>query len=321
MRLHVRFLSVSLIAAVAYAGMVGCQQQRKTGKVLVEVGNEVITEPDLDLLVKVNPRLKRRMETPAGKQQILNNYVEQALMFQEAKKKGLLKDPIVKAKIDLYKKVILAQALLEEKLVGATQQYFDEHKDEFEKVKIAHIYVPFKTEEKNRALSKKMQVKRSDAQAKKIADKIKADLDTNPDKFAEIAEKQSEDARTAKRAGELGWLAQNDARMRRWGWAKLVDKAFPLGEGTLTGPIKTENGYHIVKVLAPKKTDDYDQAQARIRFKVQAQIKSELVSELKKRYNVSFTGAEAIGGVPPIPPQPAGAPESAKTAPKKSEQG
>lgn len=291
MRQITSLLSLLMISILVLVAGLSCQQKTR-GKVLVEVGSEVITEPDLELLIRVNPRLKRRIATPAGKKQILDNYVEQALMYQEAKKQGLARDPLVSAKIDLYRKVILAQALLEAALEEETKKYFDEHQGEFEKVKIAHIYIPFKTKEKNRALSKDANVKRSERQAKEKIAKLTLDLKANPDKFTELAEKDSEDARTQKRGGDLGWLALNDARMGRWGWALVVEKSFPLAVGTISEPIRSDNGYHLVKVVAGKKTDDFDQIKARVRFKIQSQIKSGLVNELKKQYKVSYAGEQ-----------------------------
>ena len=280
-----RLLTSFVLVAVLIGG-VACEQ--KSGDVLVEVGKEVITQPDLDLLVKVNPRLQRRMATPAGKQQIIENYVEQALMFQEAKKQGLPRDPDVKAKIALYNKVILAQALLEAKLEEATRKYYDDNQDEFEKISLAHIYIPFKTEKPNRALGKEAKVKRSAEQAAKIAAKISEELKKDPAKFGDLVEKKSEDRRTKKREGDLGWLTLKDARMERWGWSLVAQQAFPLAAGAITDPIKSGNGYHLVKVLETKKMDDFEQAKARIRFKIQTKVKAELVNALKEAYKVSY---------------------------------
>jgi parvulin-like peptidyl-prolyl isomerase len=309
----------SLLMVSVLMLVIGLSCQQKPGKVLVKAGSEAITDSDIELLTKVNPRIKRRLETPAGKKQILDNYVEQALMYQEAKRQGLSRDPMVRAKIKLYNKVILAQSLLESKLEGATKKYYDEHKDEFEKIKIAHIYIPFKGKEKNRALGDKGDVERSEEQAKQLIEKISADLKASPDKFAEVAGKDSEDPKTKQKGGELGWLAANDVRMGRWGWAKVIEASLSLPTGTISESIRSDNGFHLVKVMEPKKTDDFKDVKARIRFKLQAQTKSDLIDDLKKQYDVSYAdeteseavekaaenAAEKAPETPPAKPEPA----------------
>ncbi len=277
-----------LSLVISVAGM-ACQPA-KTGDALVTVGKESITQPDIDLLIKINPRLERRLNAPGGKKQIIDNYVEQSLMYQEARKQGLHNDPLVKAKIGLYDKVILAQSLLEERLEDATKEYYENNPKEFEKVKLAHIYIPYKVAGKNRALDKKAKVTRSEKQAKAIAEKVKAALDKNPADFEAQVAKVSEDARTQKRDGDLGWLTAEDARMKRWGWLSLVEKGFPTAQGKIVGPVQSENGFHILKIVESKKQDSFDEVKPRIRFKVQSQVKSALVKELKEKYPVTYAG-------------------------------
>jgi len=266
-----------------------CEQ--KSGEVLVTIGSETITEPDLALLARVNPRLQRRLATPEGRQQVLQNYVEQELLSQEAKKRGLNRDDMVQAKIALYEKVILAQSLLEAVINEKADEYFKSNPEEFEKVNITHIYIPFKTEANNPALEKGAKVTRSEEQAKQEAVKAKAALAKS--EFAAVVAKFSEDANSKEDGGALGWVGRDDARLSRWGWTPIVTEAFSLQGGQVSEPIKSDNGYHLVMVVEPAKADDFEQVKPRIRFKIQAQIKDNLVSELKDKYPVEFAGAPA----------------------------
>jgi len=285
-----RQISFFIIFCVTALSGLACQQPEQ-GNVLVKAGDEVITDMDLELLAKVNPRLKRRLATPEGRKQVLDNYVEQSLMYQEALRQQLDKDPAMVAKIDLYRKVIMAQGVLDKQLEEAAREYYDDHKDEFEKIQLAHMYVPFK-KANNRAINKGKKVKRNEAEAKKKIEDAKAELAKDPAAFDKLVEKFSEDDRTNKRGGELGWVTLNDARLRRWGWEKLAEKSFPLEEGAIMAPIRSSNGYHLLKIISAKKIDDFDSANTRIRFKIQAQIKSQLVDDLKKQYPVEFAQAE-----------------------------
>lgn len=283
-----KHLSVFVICLVTAALLSACH--KKPEGALVTVGDETITEADLDLLGKVNPRLQRRLASEPGRKQVLDNYVEQELLSQEAKKRGLDRDETVKAKIDLYDKVILAQSLLEEALDKAAKEYYDNNGPEFEKIKIAHIYVPFKSGEKDPALSPEVKVTRTADEAKKRIDEAKAKL-KNED-FAAVASEYSEDVRTKDNGGDLGWVGENDVRLSRWGWAPIVKDAMSMQKGAVSEPIETASGYHLVLLEEPVKREDFDQAQARIRFMIQQQVKTDLVDSLRKKYAVKYVQPE-----------------------------
>ncbi|MBI2341901.1 MAG: hypothetical protein HYU98_04130, partial [Deltaproteobacteria bacterium] len=107
------------------------------GNTLVSVNGKNITENDLSFLSTLNPRIKAQIATPFGKKQILDNLVEQELLYQAALKKGLQRDSGVKAKMELYKKVVIGQSYIESELKESAKKYYDEHKDEFEKLQLA----------------------------------------------------------------------------------------------------------------------------------------------------------------------------------------
>ena len=271
--------------------IIGCGKDK--GKTLVRVGSTSIGEGDLDLLVKVNPRLKDRLTTPVGRQKIIDNYVDQSLLYQESKRRGLNKKSIVKDKINLYTRVIISQALLEEELEDKIKEYYDNHQDEFERIKLAHIYIPFKTNDK------KNKAKRSENKAKAIADSIKDRLSKGED-FNKLASEFSEDERSKKLGGDLGYVTVNDNRLVRQGWGTLTEKAFAMKSGETSDVIKTKNGFHISKVLEPKTTEPFDQAQKRVRFRIQSQAKEDLLTELKKKYKVVYVESSDAPKAEPV---------------------
>lgn len=285
-------LGLLCISFVAFCFGCGGAQ---SGATLVKVGQEKITEGDLNLLLQVNPRLKSRANTAGGRRQILDNYVEQSLLYQEATKRGVDKDPLVQAKVDLYRKVIVAQGLLEQETKRAVEEYYKNHRDEFEKVKAAHIYIPFKTEAKNPALEKGDQVRRSPEEALVEAQKIKKELAKDPTQFDALAEKRSEHKQSKKRGGELGWVTISSERYQRFGWSKVLEQVFAMKEGEISEPIHSDNGYHLVKVVAAKKLDSLSDVESRIQFKLQGQMKKDLVESLKKEYSVVFAEEKKAG--------------------------
>lgn len=300
-----KHLSVFVMCLVTVALLSACQ--KKSEGALVTVGNETITESDLDLLGKVNPRLQRRLATEEGRKLVLDNYVEQELLSQEAKKRGLDREDTVKAKIALYKKVILAQSLLEDALNRAAQEYYESNGPEFEKIKIAHLYVPFKTDAKDPALAPDAKVTRTAEEAKQRIEAAKAKL-KNQD-FAVVVSEYSEDERTKDNGGDLGWLGLEDVRLTRWGWAPIVKDAMSLKKGEVSDPIETASGYHLVLVEEPAKQEDFEQSQARIRFMIQQKVKDDLVASLREDYDVTFaqpegTAAESLPQTGSLPAEP-----------------
>jgi peptidyl-prolyl cis-trans isomerase C len=301
-----------LIAVALITGIASCGGNN--GKVLVRVGNATITDGDLNLLVKVNPRLQERLATPVGRQKIIDNFVDQSLLYQESKRRGLDKKDVVKDKVELYTKVIISQALLEEELEKNIKDYYDNHQDEFERVKVAQIYVPFRTSDKENKAT------RSEVRAQAIIDAIK-DRIGKGENFGKLATELSEDDRSKRLGGDLGYVTVSDQRLTRKGWSALAEKAFALKSGEVSDVIKTSNGFHIIKILEPKATEPFEQAEKRVRFRIQSQAKEDLLSELKKKYKVVYVENAADEKKAPAAlstPPPSGAPSDkpVEAAPK-----
>jgi peptidyl-prolyl cis-trans isomerase D len=74
------------------------------------------------------------------------------------------------------------------------------------------------------------------------------DLITKGEDFAEMAKEYSEDPITRKNGGDLGWLKKGATQ-------KPFDQALiTLKPGEISEPVKTEFGWHLIKLLEKKKT-------------------------------------------------------------------
>lgn len=108
--------------------------------------------------------------------------------------------------------------------------YFDENKDSFgeaEQVKASHILV----EDENKAKE------------------IKAKLDADED-FAELAKEFSTDESTKESGGELGFFSKGTMV------AEFDAAAFTLAVDQISDPVKSEYGYHIIKVEDKKEAKE-----------------------------------------------------------------
>ncbi|QPA31564.1 peptidylprolyl isomerase [Thermaerobacillus caldiproteolyticus] len=116
------------------------------------------------------------------------------------------------------------------------KKYYDEYKP---KIRASHILV----------------------KDEKTAKEIKEKLDKGED-FAKLAKEYSQDPGSAQKGGDLGWF----------GPGKMVkefeDAAYSLKVGEISQPVKTEFGYHIIKVTDKEKKKSYNEMKDEIEFEV-----------------------------------------------------
>ena len=135
------------------------------------------------------------------------------------------------------------------------EKYYNTHPKEFthgEQVRASHILIStdvlgaikalkeknpnISTEEMNKEVEKIMSEQKTKAEA------ILAEVQKNPDDFAKIATEKSDDKASAERGGELGFFPK-EAMVPEFSKA-----AFSMKPNTISGIVKTNYGYHIIKV-------------------------------------------------------------------------
>ncbi|MDZ7337540.1 MAG: peptidylprolyl isomerase [candidate division KSB1 bacterium] len=111
--------------------------------------------------------------------------------------------------------------------------------------------------------------------------------------FFDVAKNYSQDHMSSTKGGDLGFI--------RWGEGGYDDAffqaAFSLKEGELSTPIRTQRGYHILRVEGKQVSGlgEYEQAKDRIKDQLlktkQAQLEKEyyrFAEELERRYKVQY---------------------------------
>lgn len=304
----------------------GCGSSTKSGKSLVKMSGEDITEGDLAFLGDMNPRLKAQLDNPAMKRQLLDKLVEQELLYREALKRGLQRDKETKAKIELYRRVIVASAALDDEIKKESKKYYDANQDEFKKLKMSHIMIRYATpaDIENQKKSKRPLPKdagwmtRTEQQAMKLATDIKAKLDKG-EKFEDVAKEYSEDPLSKQRGGDLGAVGKGEKRMEARGFGALVEKAYELKVDEVAGPIKTDKGYHIIMVTKAAELEPYEDAEEKIMATIRGKTKNDLIEKLKKEEEVVYVEDEkpaeqAPAASAPVETNPAAAGQQAAPA-------
>lgn len=103
---------------------------------------------------------------------------------------------------------------------------------------------------------------KTDADAKKEADEIYKQLQADPSKFAQLAKSKSADPGSARQGGDLGFFQKGMMV------PEFDNAVFSGKKGDLVAPVKTQFGYHIIKIV------DVKPAQAKPLKEVRGEIES-----------------------------------------------
>ncbi|MDU5081578.1 peptidylprolyl isomerase [uncultured Tissierella sp.] len=246
-----KYIMITAIMVLVIS-MVGCKNEKLVDEEIVaKVDGEAITKNELyDLMVEqygtqaldsligekiVNAELEKQkievseedIETELNK---IKQYYESDQAFTEAMAYyGYTLDDIKK---DVTMNIQIKRLLGPNITIGEEDisSYFEQNKTSFdqkEEVRARHILV--KTED----------------QAKEIKEKISAGED-----FAQLAKEHSTDEMTKESGGDLGFFGKG--KMVK----EFEEEAFGLRIGEISNPVKTDYGYHIIKVEEKKEAKE-----------------------------------------------------------------
>jgi len=166
------------------------------------------------------------------KRSVLDQLISEKFLIQEAKKKGLEQDKDVLEQIKKTTEQILVQSLIEKEIIEKVKvedqealTYYEANKNNFITKEQVYLYnILVETEEK----------------AKDILEKLKAGGD-----FIELAKEYSTGP-SADKGGDLGYISKGGLI------PEIENAVFALEIGSISDIIKSEYGFHILKVTDKK---------------------------------------------------------------------
>ncbi|MBI4227619.1 MAG: peptidylprolyl isomerase [Candidatus Omnitrophica bacterium] len=231
------------------------------------------------------------------RRRLLEEMVLETVLFQEARKRGMDREPQVRELVAEARRQIMIGRLMEkegEQSPPVTDQeiveYYEQRKAQFaqpERWRASHILVS------------------TEAQAKEALERL-----GKGERFERVAEALSQDTSKSK-GGDLGYFSRGQLI------PEFEEAATQLQVGQTSGVIKTSLGHHVISLT------DHQAAQQRGLGDVRDQITQELknrrararsdqfVNELRKQARVFIRDNET----PPSAPEPADVPEAAPVAP------
>ncbi len=244
-----------------------------SNKVLATIAGREITEQELDAIIMRYPEDRRAyFASEMGKQQVLEQMIAFELMHKLGEEMQLDKTAEYKASLEQMEKDLLTQMTINKVLSEVTvvdedaKKYYDENTEEFktpETVSAKHILV--ETEDQ--------------------AKEIKAKIDNNEVTF-EAAAKEYSTCPSNAQGGDLGVFG------RGMMVPEFEDAAFALELNEVSEPVKTQFGYHLVKVEAKNDAsvssfeEVKDKIVAQLIQKAQESKYMELIRQLEAKYDV-----------------------------------
>ncbi|XSG76094.1 foldase protein PrsA [Herpetosiphon llansteffanensis] len=256
MRRHAQWLLLCFVIAI----LAGCGSEITTSqsKVMVEVGNSSITEAEFTTFLDLNSNVINQnangLDANTTRQQLLEQMILQKVILEESAKLGAGIDSVTAEQTTM----MIDQAVQKEKPTFADYEAFAKE-NRFGTVESMRAYVAqILTFE---SYAKTLQVPSetpqfhlfhilvstetiSESVALERANQLLAQLKAGED-FSALAQQYSEDPGSGSNGGDLGWYTKEQFA----GFVPEFATALNTLEiGQLSEPVKTQFGYHIMKI-------------------------------------------------------------------------
>ncbi len=152
--------------------------------------------------------------------------------------------------------------------------YLEDHREEYdtpEQVHARHILIRVPENASEAEI----------AQAKKQIEDIKQELENGAD-FSELAKKYSQDPGSAQNGGDLGFFSRGQMVQ------EFEEAAFALEPGQVSDPVRTQFGFHLIKVEEKKPAEHPELAQIRDRV-----LKDYIAAERERRFHQFYSELKA----------------------------
>ena len=119
----------------------------------------------------------------------------------------------------------------------------------------------------------------NDAAAQKLAEQVAAEARAPGADFAALARKYSKDAGSAQQGGDLGW-SERSAFV-----GPFADAVFAMKQGEVRGPVKTEFGYHVIRLdgIQPSHSKSYEEARTELEAEFRRDRAADLFGEREEQ--------------------------------------
>jgi peptidyl-prolyl cis-trans isomerase D len=232
-------------------------------------GSAVVTPADVDRWLRVQNETRRiayaTVESAPFREQVTVGDDEVEAFYAENRNQFMRPEQISVEYIELDTNEMAADVPLEEE---ALRDRYEATQSRFltaERRRASHILITAEGE-------------RSEDEARALAETVSERLEAGED-FAELAAEFSDDPGSAAQGGDLGWI-EPDVMM-----PAFEEALYDLDAGAVSEPVRTEFGWHIIKLdeIEPPRGKTFEEARAEIAEEVRAERADDLYVELTDR--------------------------------------
>jgi len=256
--------------ALMIAGLIfGTSFAANSSKELAKVDDFVISDSSLQQRIELLPKRDR---PKVNKEKLLNKMIDEELLVREAQRLNMHEKEDYRLRVETFKRelltdIFLQQYVKEKNTEDNQRKYYEENKEGYkapEMVRISAIRL------------------KSEEEAQEILKKAQAGED-----FAELARKHSLGT-LAQKGGDFGFRAKKTLRR------ELGDVAFSMKKDELSGPIKTQEGYYIIKLTDRREEGiaKFEDVKNRVSGEYVRKLLEDRISELRKAAKIQIDTAE-----------------------------
>jgi len=227
-------------------------------KILAKVGGLTVTEAEAAEMIASFMQRGQNLDNPQGRAMVIEQLIARKLLLQDAQKNMYEYNAEFKAQLQKVKEDMLINFAMAKTLEGVKpatddemKAFYEENKENFvagESVNASHILVE------------------SEEKAKELLDKINA------------GEMSFEDAAHAESACPSSENGGNLGEFTKGQMVPEFDEAvFTMEVGEIKGPVKTQFGYHLIKLNAKNEARAYDFEE------IKGQIKDMVMKEKQQK--------------------------------------
>ena len=245
--------------------------------VVLSVGDDKLTRTQYENLITQLPDQARQAAAGPNRRKVAEQLADLKAMAQEARKRKMEQEPGVQQLVRLQVDQALAGLLFKDLQANAktddakVKACYDAHKSQYEEAKAVHIlirfqgsHVPLRTGQKDLTQEEAL------AKAVEIRKKLVAG-----GSFSDMAKAESDDTGSGANGGSLG----------TFGHGQMVPEfekaAFSLPVGEISEPIKTQFGYHLIKV-EERKSKTFEEVKDEIAKQIKPQEAQKAVEDIRK---------------------------------------
>ena len=286
-------LALLVLAAAAFFALIPPASAQDADPVVARVNGVEIRASDIAVMEEELGSSIPQMPPEAKREYLITILTDTLLVAQAAEQRGVQDTPEFKRRLAFTRTRLLSEALLQQEAKAALteenlRKVYAEAVAQMgaeEEVHARHIL--FRVED----ASDEAASKAAEAKVKAVIERLKKGED-----FVVLAKELTEDPSGKESGGDLGYFSKDQMV------PEFAEVAFKLAKGEISDPVKTQFGWHVLKVedKRTKPVPPFEQVRDQLENYVTRKAQSEFVTKLRAAGKV-----ERVPAAPATPATPA----------------